>query len=185
MCAGVYSGLVREVAPVQTDRQARPVHLEATEVKIVILGCGRVGSTIATTMAAEGHDVTIIDQNPDSFRRLGGDFPGKTLVGNGLDEDTLSRADLAHADAFAAVTNGDNRNIMSVQIAKVRFNVPKVVARIYDPIRASAYAELGIDTLCTTCVGAGIMRDMILDRPFAGMDAYSRFGLQQAAGEQQ
>lgn len=150
-------------------------------MKIVILGCGRVGSTIATNMFREGHDITIIDQNPDSFRRLGRDFGGKTLIGNGIDEDTLRKADLDHADAFVAVTNGDNRNIMSVQIARVRFRVPRVVARIYDPIRSFAYAELGIDTICTTCVGAGLMRDMILGRQFGSVDDYRRFGLEDRA----
>ena len=152
-------------------------------MKVVILGCGRVGSTIATTMAREGHDITIIDQNPNSFRRLGHDFVGKTVIGNGIDEDTLRSVDLGHADAFVAVTNGDNRNIMSAQMAKVKFKVPKVVARIYDPIRAYAYAELGIDTLCTTCVGAGLMHDMILNRPFAPTQDYFRFGLQGGQSE--
>jgi len=152
-------------------------------VKVVILGCGRVGSTIATTMAREGHDVTIVDQNPDSFRRLSADYTGKTVVGNGLDPDTLSKADIEHADAFVAVTNGDNRNIMSVQIAKVKFRVPKVVARIYDPIRASAYADLGIETLCTTCVGSGLLHDMILGRPFSDVESYCTFGMQETPSE--
>lgn len=146
-------------------------------MKVVILGCGRVGSTIATTMAREGHDVTIIDQSPDSFRRLSADYSGKTVVGNGLDPDTLLKADIEHADAFIAVTNGDNRNIMSVQIAKVKFRVPKVIARIYDPIRSSAYSDMGIETLCTTCVGAGLLHDMILGRPFDSVDTYCRFSM--------
>ncbi len=123
-------------------------------------------------MSQEGHDVTIIDQSPDSFRRLAADFGGKKILGNGIDEDTLRRAEVDKADAFVATTNGDNRNIMSVQMAKVRFNVPKVVARIYDPNRAFAYAELGVETICTTCVGAGLMRDMIL-----GNDVRDRAGL--------
>jgi len=148
-------------------------------VKIVILGCGRVGSTIATTMSMEGHDVTIIDMSADSFRRLTSDFVGHKIVGNGIDEDTLRRAKVDKADAFVATTNGDNRNIMSVQMAKVRFNVPKVVARIYDPNRAFAYAELGIDTICTTCVGAGLMRDMILGQPFGDISDYVRLGINQ------
>lgn len=152
-------------------------------MKVVILGCGRVGSTIATTMAREGHDVTIIDQNPDSFRRLSADYTGKTVVGNGLDPDILSKADIEHADAFVAVTNGDNRNIMSVQIAKVKFRVPKVVARIYDPIRAAAYADLGIETLCTTCVGSGLLHDMILGRPFSDVESYCTFGMQEIPSE--
>jgi trk system potassium uptake protein TrkA len=141
---------------------------------------------MARETAADGkrsHDVTIIDLNPDSFRRLSSDFAGTTLVGNGIDEDTLRKADVEHADAFVAVTNGDNRNIMSVQLAKVKFRVPRVVARIYDPIRASAYAELGIDTLCSTCVGAGLMRDMILGRPFAGVEGYLHFSSQEQAAE--
>lgn len=146
-------------------------------MKVVILGCGRVGSTIATTMSREGHEVTIIDQNQDSFRRLGADFAGKKILGNGIDEDTLRRAQVDKADAFVATTNGDNRNIMSVQMAKVRFNVPKVVARIYDPNRAYAYAELGIDTICTTCVGAGLMRDMILGNEFGAVQDYLCTGL--------
>jgi len=146
-------------------------------IKVVILGCGRVGSTIATTMFQEGHDVTIIDQNPDSFRRLGPDFAGTRILGNGIDEDTLRRAEVHKANAFVATTNGDNRNIMSVQMAKVRFHVPKVVARIYDPNRAYAYAELGIDTICTTCIGAGLMRDMILGNQFGAVADYLHGGL--------
>lgn len=128
-------------------------------------------------MSQEGHDITIIDQNQDSFRRLTSDYTGKTVLGNGIDEDTLRRAEVDKADAFVATTNGDNRNIMSVQMAKVRFKVPKVVARIYDPNRAAAYAELGIDTICTTCIGAGLMRDMVLSRPFGDVAQYIRLGM--------
>ena len=152
-------------------------------MKIIILGCGRVGSTVASLMSREGHDVTVIDLNPDAFRRLSRDYKGKMLVGSGIDEDTLRQAEAEHADAFVAVTNGDNRNIMSVQLAKVRFKVPKVVARIYDPIRASAYAELGIETICTTCVGAGVIRDMVLDRQFSSVEDYCRVGMEVAARE--
>ena len=150
---------------------------EDRKLRIVILGCGRVGSTIATTMDREGCDVTMIDQNPDSFRRLGKDYAGKKITGNGIDEDTLRRANVQDCDAFVAVTNGDNRNIMSAQMAKVRFDAKKVIARIYDPIRASAYADMEVETLCTTCVGAGLMHDMILGKAFGSMDAYSHFGL--------
>ncbi len=146
-------------------------------MRIVILGCGRVGATVATTMARDGHHVTIIDRNPDSFRRLAADFPGQQVVGNGIDEETLKMAELDKADAFLAVTNGDNRNIMSVQMAKVRFKVPKVVARIYDPNRAYAYSELGIDTICTTCIGAGLMRDLILGKPFGQIHEYTHLGI--------
>lgn len=152
-------------------------------MKVVILGCGRVGSTIATTMSQEGHDITIIDQNPDSFRRLPGDFLGKRVLGNGIDEDTLRKAEVDKADAFVATTNGDNRNIMSVQMAKVRFNVRKVVARIYDPNRATAYAELGINTICTTCIGAGLMRDIILGQPLGDVASHIRLCIDQPTQE--
>lgn len=151
--------------------------VENQKLRIVILGCGRVGSTIATTMDCEGHDVTMIDQNPDSFRRLGSDYAGKKVIGNGIDEDTLRRAAVQDCDAFVAVTNGDNRNIMSSQMAKVRFNAKKVLARIYDPIRASAYSEMGVETLCTTCIGAGLLHDMILGNAFDSVSVYEHFGM--------
>lgn len=152
-------------------------------MKVIIIGCGRVGATVASRMSREGHDVTIVDLTPDAFRRLSRDYKGKMLVGSGTDEETLRKAETEHADAFVAVTNGDNRNIMSAQLAKVRFKVPKVVARIYDPIRASAYAELGIETICTTCVGAGVVRDMILGNPFSSVEDYCRTGMEAAAQE--
>ncbi len=152
-------------------------------MKVIIIGCGRVGATVASRMSREGHDVTIVDLRPDSFRRLSRDYKGRMLVGSGTDEETLRKADTEHADAFVAVTNGDNRNIMSVQLAKVRFKVPKVVARIYDPIRASAYAELGIETICTTCIGAGVVRDLILGNQFLSVEEYCRAGMDAAAQE--
>lgn len=132
-------------------------------MKVVLLGCGRVGSTMARMLCREGHDVTIVDWNADSFRRLG-DYSGKTIVGSGVDPDVLRKAGVETAEAFVAVTNGDNTNIMAVQIAKAIFKVPKALARIYDPVRASAYKELGIDTLCTTSIGAGLMTDFVLGR---------------------
>lgn len=141
-------------------------------MKVVILGCGRMGATIASNMASNGHDVTIMDMDPGAFRRLPCDYKGAKVVGNGIDEDSLRNAGLESADAFIAVTNGDNRNIMSVQIAKVRFNVPKVLARIYDPIRAEAYAEMGIDTVCTTCIGAGIIQDRIENVSYRTVEQY-------------
>ena len=132
-------------------------------MNVVILGCGRVGSTMARLLTREGHKVMVIDWNADSFRRLG-DYTGDTLVGSGIDPDVLRKAGLEQADAFVAVTNGDNTNIMSVQIAREIFKVSKTLARIYDPVRASAYKELGIDTLCTTSIGAGLMTDFVLGR---------------------
>ena len=126
-------------------------------MNIVILGCGRVGSTLATMLDRAGHTVSIIDFSSEAFRRLEPDFSGTTIMGNGVDEEILIRAGIKEADAFAAVTNGDNRNIMSSQIAKEIFNVKKVVCRIYDPIRESTYHELGLETISPTIVGAQLI----------------------------
>lgn len=123
-------------------------------MRIVILGCGRVGSTLATMMDRAGHTVAIIDQSSEAFQRLNPEFSGETVLGNGVDEDVLIRAGIKNADAFAAVTNGDNRNIMASQIAKEIFRVKKVVCRIYDPIREETFHDLGLETICPTQVGA-------------------------------
>jgi trk system potassium uptake protein TrkA len=142
--------------------------------KIVILGCGRVGSTLAKQMSSEGHDVTVLDQTSDSFRRLGTKFKGQRLVGSGLDQDLLNRAHLSKADIFIAVTQGDNTNIMAAQIAREVFSIRSVIARIYDPIRAQAYREMGITTFCTTTLAAGLIHDAALGGATGGV-------LQQAA----
>ena len=135
-------------------------------MKIVILGCGRVGATLATMLDRAGHKVSIIDYSNEAFRRLDPKFGGETLIGNGVDEEILVRAGIKDADAFAAVTNGDNRNIMASQIAKEIFNVKKVVCRIYDPIRQSTYNELGLDTISPTIVGAQMMFESLTgDKP--------------------
>ena len=130
--------------------------------KVIILGCGRVGSTLAKQMSIEGHEVTVVDLTSDSFRRLGTKFRGQRLVGSGLDQDLLKRAGLDQCGVFIAVTQGDNTNIMAAQIAREVFSVRRVVARIYDPIRAQAYREMGITTLCTTTLAAGLIHDAAL-----------------------
>jgi trk system potassium uptake protein TrkA len=123
-------------------------------VYVVIMGCGRVGARLANLLVASGHEVLILDTNPSAFGRLGSDFGGTTMVGNGIDTEVLRRADIERADAFAACTQGDNRNVMASQIAKVIFNVPKVVTRIYDPIRKETFAQLGLDAISPTTIGA-------------------------------
>jgi len=128
----------------------------------LILGCGRVGSTLATMLDRSGHSVSVLDQSSDAFQRLSPDFGGETYVGNGVDEDILIRAGIKDADAFVAVTNGDNRNIMASQIAKEIFHVNKVMCRIYDPIREQTYRELGMVTMCPTTIGAQIFYDGLL-----------------------
>ena len=133
-------------------------------MKIVILGCGRVGALLATMMDSEGHAVSIIDQSNEAFQRLPAEFNGDVVVGNGVDEDVLLRAGIKDADAFAAVTNGDNRNIMASQIAREIFKVKKVVCRIYDPIREQTYRELGLETICPTKVGAQLVFDSVLGK---------------------
>lgn len=133
-------------------------------MNVIILGCGRIGSTLARSFDKEGHKVTVIDQKTEALKRLGSDYTGTTIVGNGIDQEVLKRAGIEKADAFVAVTAGDNTNIMSVQIAKERFKVKKVITRIYDPIRACAYRELGIETICTTIIGAKLIKDYLLDK---------------------
>jgi trk system potassium uptake protein TrkA len=115
----------------------------------VIMGCGRVGSSLATELEAAGHSVAIIDQSREAFRRLGPDFKGRTVSGVGFDRDTLLEAGIETADAFAAVSNGDNSNILAARVARETYGVDNVVARIYDPGRAEIYQRLGIPTVAT------------------------------------
>src|SRR5207302_9330002 len=113
------------------------------------MGCGRVGSTIAHSLENFGHSVAVVDQSAEAFRRLGPDFAGRTVTGVGFDRDTLIEAGIEEADAFAAVSSGDNSNIISARVARETFGVAHVVARIYDPRRAEVYARLGIPTVAT------------------------------------
>lgn len=127
---------------------------------IVIMGCGRVGSTLARNLEARDHTTAVIDSNPDAFRRLGPSFGGTTVTGPGFDREVLSRADIEKADAFAAVSSGDNSNIISARVAREQFGVTNVVARIYDPGRAEVYERLGIPTVATVTWAA----DQVLRR---------------------
>ena len=130
-------------------------------MKAVIMGCGRVGARLAGLLDADGHSVTILDTDTYSFRRLPPTFKGNALVGNGLDQEVLKRAGIEEADAFVATTQGDNRNIMAAQIAKHIFNVPKVVSRIYDPLRQELYGTLGLETISPTTIFAQILREKL------------------------
>ena len=113
------------------------------------MGCGRVGSTLAVDLEKSGHTVAVIDRNREAFRRLGANFNGRTVAGVGFDRDTLLEAGIEKADAFAAVSNGDNSNILAARVARETFGVKNVVARIYDPGRAEIYQRLGIPTVAT------------------------------------
>jgi len=118
-------------------------------VHFVIMGCGRTGSTLAQLVEDRGHTVAVVDQNPDAFRRLGAQFEGQRVTGLGFDRDTLLEAGIQDAYAFAAVSNGDNSNILAARVARETFGVSNVVARIYDPGRAEVYQRLGIPTVAT------------------------------------
>ncbi len=134
---------------------------------VVILGCGRVGSRLATMMDSDGFDVTVIDTDGYAFRRLPDSFRGRTILGTGIDEDVLRRAGIEGAWTFIAVTNNDNPNIMAAQIAQEVFHVPEVLARVYDVERASMYAQLGLKTICPTATIAQMFREQVTQRPGA------------------
>jgi len=131
-------------------------------MKVVVMGCGRVGARISSILNHNGHDVSIIDVDPRAFRRLAADFNGTTIIGTGIDEDVLRTAGIEQASAFVAVTNGDNRNIMAAQVARLVFNVPEVVVRIYDPVREDTYRRLGLNTVCPTTTISALILDHVI-----------------------
>ncbi|MFF4605166.1 potassium channel family protein [Streptomyces sp. NPDC001339] len=116
---------------------------------IVIMGCGRVGAALAQTLERQGHTIAVVDQDPTAFRRLGAAFGGRRVTGVGFDQDTLREAGIEEAGAFAAVSSGDNSNIIAARVAREMFGVENVAARIYDPRRAEVYQRLGIPTVAT------------------------------------
>lgn len=130
---------------------------------VIIMGCGRVGARVATILATQGHEVTILDVKSTAFHRLAADFPGTTMIGNGIDQDTLRSAGIERADAFVAATQGDNRNIMASQVAKHVFGVKNVVTRIYDPIRSDTFAALGLRAISPTVIGANVIVEQLLN----------------------
>lgn len=120
-------------------------------MKVIILGSGRVGSSIAHELIRRGHHVAVLDHDPDSLLRLGGDsFPGDFLVGEALDSELLERADIEHADAFIACTDADNTNLVIAQIAHRRYQVDRVVVRVFDPDKADLYKNTGLKVVCPT-----------------------------------
>ena len=135
-------------------------------MRIVIMGCGRLGAYLGRHLDSEGHDVTVIDRSSDSFARLGSEFHGTMVLGTGIDEDVLRRAGIEKADAFVAVSNGDNTNAMAAEIAKLVFKVPRVVARLYDPVREDTYHTLGLmETICPTVMASEKIHEIVLDQP--------------------
>ena len=130
-------------------------------MKTVIVGCGRVGSVLADSFDRAGHDVIIIDTSTSAFDRLPGSFGGAAVRGDGTDEDTLRRAGAENADLFMAMTEGDNRNVMASQLAAEALGAKKVIAKINDPLRATAYADLGLATLCRTNLMASAVSEFL------------------------
>jgi trk system potassium uptake protein TrkA len=134
---------------------------------VIIVGCGRVGAELAKLLSNDGHDVVVIDKNSTAFSRLGGAFNGLTMVGNGFDPDLLKNAGIEKANVFCALTNGDNTNLVSAQVAKKIFAVPKVIARVYDPERAQIYQSLGLDIVSGTILFAAMLRDKVIESRFS------------------
>jgi len=134
---------------------------------ILIVGCGRVGAELAKLLSHEGHNIVVIDRSQSAFDRLGGSFNGLTVVGSGFDVTLLKQVGIEKADAFCAVTNGDNSNLICAQVAKKIFNVPKVFARVYDPQRAHIYTALGLDIISGTTLFASMLRDKIIESRFS------------------
>jgi trk system potassium uptake protein TrkA len=128
-------------------------------VRVIIMGCGRVGILLTQELSKAGHDITVIDKNPAAFSRLPPGFEARTMVGLGFDREVLEEAGIKEADAFLAVSSGDNSNILSARVARETYHVPKVIARIYDPMRADIYERLNIPTVSTTRWG---VKQMIL-----------------------
>jgi trk system potassium uptake protein TrkA len=145
-------------------------------VKIVIVGCGRVGASLADSYDRAGHDVLIVDTRTGAFDRLPSSFAGRAFRGDGTDKDVLRRAGAEGADVFLAMTEGDNRNVMAAQVAAEALKVPRVIAKINDPVRAEAYSALGLATLCRT----GLMHDAI--NAYLGMPPSGMGGLLEPTG---
>jgi trk/ktr system potassium uptake protein len=139
-------------------------------VRVLIVGCGRVGSRLASELSDQGHDITIIDRDQAKLNLAAArgtldpaTFKGNVVVGDGTDAEVLRRSGIEDADAFVALTEGDNRNIMAAQIAQHVFKVPRVVCRIYDPVREEAYRKMGLHTYCPTVLGTETVTQMLME----------------------
>ncbi|MBE0446673.1 MAG: NAD-binding protein [Actinobacteria bacterium] len=142
-------------------------------MRIIIVGCGRLGSELANSLWLDRHDIAVIDQDPEAFRRLSKTFTGERIIGHAVDQQTLKKARIEEADAFVAVTGDDNLNIVSARIARELFFVPRVVSRIFDPIRANIYERLGVSTVSTTVWAVSKIEDLLFHR---ALDVQLSFG---------
>lgn len=138
-------------------------------MNVVIMGCGRVGARVASLLDQNGHKITVVDTHSGSFERLAQDYAGDTVIGTGIDEDILRIAGIEKADAFIAVTNHDNRNLMAAQVAQVIFKVPHVIVRIYDPVREDTYRRMGLTTICPTTTISAMILDQVIGSGLASI----------------
>lgn len=138
-------------------------------MNVVIMGCGRVGARVASLLDQNGHKITVVDTHSASFERLAQDYAGDTVIGTGIDEDILRIAGIEKADAFIAVTNHDNRNLMAAQVAQVIFKVPHVIVRIYDPVREDTYRRMGLTTICPTTTISAMILDQVIGSGLASI----------------
>jgi trk system potassium uptake protein TrkA len=143
-------------------------------VRVVVVGCGRVGAGLAAGLAESGDVVAVVDKDPKAFERLGEDFTGQTVEGIGFDRDVLERAGVARADALIAVTSGDNSNLVAARVARDAYRVPRVIARIHDPRRAALYEELGVVTVSSTGWALRRIRDHLEHRPLKEEQTFGR-----------
>jgi trk system potassium uptake protein len=143
-------------------------------MRVVIIGCGRVGAGLATALAEAGETVAVIDKDAKAFERLGEEFTGQTVEGIGFDRDVLEQAGIAGADALVAVTSGDNSNVVAARVARDAYRVPRVIARIHDPRRAALYEELGIVTVSSTDWALRKIRDYLEHRTLKEESAFGR-----------
>ena len=130
-------------------------------MKVVILGCSLVGAMVASWLSSEKNQVSVVDSKENSFHRLPKDFEGEKILGMGIDVPILTQAGIEKADAFLALTNSDNTNIMAAQLVKQRFNVPKIILRVYDPQRARAFGEMGLEIICPTTIVAEKFKEFL------------------------
>ncbi len=142
-------------------------------MKVVIFGCGRTGATLGLQLATRGHHVTIVEQNQAAIHRLGNNHRCEIVIGSGLDDDTLERAGIKEADAFFALTRGDNTNLMSAQVVRIKYNVPRICVKVADPLRAEAYRKLGYFCITPSALSAGMMREWICEDPYQSIDTYN------------
>jgi trk system potassium uptake protein len=142
-------------------------------MRIIIIGCGRMGSGLAQTLSLRGHAVTVVDKSPEAFERLGAAFKGQTVIGVGFDQQVLLQAGIERADGLAAVTESDEVNVVAARLASQIFRVPRVVARLYDPRKAEIYKRLGLQTIATTTWGINRIADILL---YSQLDAIVSLG---------